>query len=84
MITGAVKFNHPLTVDECRHLMHSLAQCSLPFQCAHGRPSILPLADLQHMVPEPEVSTHTHTARDLLCPTARGEVGAINLLKTQP
>ncbi|XP_056409542.1 DNA mismatch repair protein Mlh3 isoform X2 [Hyla sarda] len=53
---GAVKFNHPLTVEECRHLMHSLAQCSLPFQCAHGRPSILPLADLQHIAPEPEVS----------------------------
>ncbi|XP_044153940.1 DNA mismatch repair protein Mlh3-like isoform X2 [Bufo gargarizans] len=51
---GAVKFNQPLTVDECRHLMHSLAQCSLPFQCAHGRPSILPLADLQHMCPETE------------------------------
>ncbi|XP_075704858.1 DNA mismatch repair protein Mlh3-like [Rhinoderma darwinii] len=49
---GAVKFNHPLTGDECSRLMASLAQCSLPFQCAHGRPSILPLADLQHMDPE--------------------------------
>ncbi|KAM3919934.1 DNA mismatch repair protein Mlh3 isoform 2-T3 [Leptodactylus fuscus] len=53
---GAVKFNQSLTVDECCHLMQSLAQCSLPFQCAHGRPSILPLADLQHLVSEPEVS----------------------------
>ncbi|XP_069805529.1 DNA mismatch repair protein Mlh3 isoform X2 [Dendropsophus ebraccatus] len=53
---GAVKFNHPLTMDECCHLMYSLAQCSLPFQCAHGRPSILPLADLQHIAPEPEVT----------------------------
>ncbi|XP_071972930.1 acylphosphatase-1 isoform X1 [Engystomops pustulosus] len=53
---GAVKFNQSLTLDECCYLMQSLAQCSLPFQCAHGRPSILPLADLHHMVPEPEVS----------------------------
>ncbi|XP_069592394.1 acylphosphatase-1 isoform X2 [Ranitomeya imitator] len=53
---GAVKFNHPLTMVECCQLMRSLAQCALPFQCAHGRPSILPLADLQHVATEPEVS----------------------------
>lgn len=46
---GAVKFGHGLSVDECRSLMGSLASCHLPFQCAHGRPSILPLADLDHL-----------------------------------
>ncbi|KAG8448946.1 hypothetical protein GDO86_015857 [Hymenochirus boettgeri] len=49
--SGAVKFNDSLTLEDCKHLMKCLAGCSLPFQCAHGRPSILPLADLQHMVP---------------------------------
>ncbi|XP_073443774.1 DNA mismatch repair protein Mlh3 isoform X2 [Dendrobates tinctorius] len=60
---GAVKFNHPLTVVECCQLMRSLAQCALPFQCAHGRPSILPLADLQHVAPEPEVSPSPNLRR---------------------
>ncbi|XP_066463764.1 DNA mismatch repair protein Mlh3-like isoform X1 [Eleutherodactylus coqui] len=60
---GAVKFNQSLTMDECRHLIRALAQCSLPFQCAHGRPSILPLADLQHMAPEPEVPPRPNLQR---------------------
>ncbi|XP_073494180.1 DNA mismatch repair protein Mlh3-like [Phyllobates terribilis] len=60
---GAVKFNHRLTVAECCQLLRSLAQCALPFQCAHGRPSILPLADLQHVAPEPEVSPSPNLRR---------------------
>ncbi|XP_063804355.1 DNA mismatch repair protein Mlh3 isoform X2 [Pseudophryne corroboree] len=60
---GAVKFNDPLSLDECRHLVHSLARCSLPFQCAHGRPAILPLADLLHMEPEHEVSPKPNMTR---------------------
>ncbi|XP_075048719.1 DNA mismatch repair protein Mlh3 [Mixophyes fleayi] len=58
---GAVKFNDPLSLEESRHLMRSLARCSLPFQCAHGRPAILPLADLQHM--EQEVSPKPNLTR---------------------
>ncbi|XP_078090693.1 DNA mismatch repair protein Mlh3 isoform X2 [Mustelus asterias] len=52
---GAVKFGDGLSVEECRSLMESLASCDLPFQCAHGRPSILPLADLDHLEMEKEV-----------------------------
>ena len=29
---------------ECQALVRKLAKCSLPFQCAHGRPSVVPLA----------------------------------------
>ncbi|KAJ1104630.1 hypothetical protein NDU88_002040 [Pleurodeles waltl] len=46
---GAIKFNKPLNVEECCCLMESLSWCKLPFQCAHGRPAILPLADMDHL-----------------------------------
>ena len=39
-------FNDELTVAECTSLIRRLAECSLPFQCAHGRPSMAPLVDL--------------------------------------
>lgn len=39
-------FNDELTLDECTSLIASLARCSLPFQCAHGRPSMIPVLDL--------------------------------------
>ncbi|XP_067894523.1 DNA mismatch repair protein Mlh3 isoform X2 [Heterodontus francisci] len=52
---GAVKFGDELSLEECRSLMESLASCDLPFQCAHGRPSMLPLADLNHLEMEKEV-----------------------------
>uniref|UniRef100_A0A672FXR5 WW domain-containing protein n=1 Tax=Salarias fasciatus TaxID=181472 RepID=A0A672FXR5_SALFA len=46
---GAVKFNSPLSKDECHSLISSLSSCQLPFQCAHGRPSIAPLVDVLHL-----------------------------------
>ncbi|XP_055043602.2 DNA mismatch repair protein Mlh3 [Misgurnus anguillicaudatus] len=46
---GAIKFNHILSKEECCSLVSSLSSCQLPFQCAHGRPSIVPLADLHHL-----------------------------------
>uniref|UniRef100_UPI00398E92F7 DNA mismatch repair protein Mlh3-like n=1 Tax=Pristiophorus japonicus TaxID=55135 RepID=UPI00398E92F7 len=52
---GAVKFGDGLSVEECGSLMESLASCDLPFQCAHGRPSMLPLADLHHLETDKEV-----------------------------
>lgn len=44
--SGAIMFNDELTLAECTSLIRRLAQCSLPFQCAHGRPSMAPLVDL--------------------------------------
>lgn len=39
-------FNDPLTLDECLHLLDKLTRCAFPFQCAHGRPSMVPIVDL--------------------------------------
>lgn len=46
---GAIKFNSALSRDECHSLVASLSSCQLPFQCAHGRPSIVPLVDILHL-----------------------------------
>lgn len=39
-------FNDELSLEECRSLVLQLANCAFPFQCAHGRPSMVPLLDL--------------------------------------
>ncbi|XP_044518021.1 DNA mismatch repair protein Mlh3 isoform X1 [Gracilinanus agilis] len=49
---GAIKFNDSLSLPESRRLIEALSQCRLPFQCAHGRPSMLPLADIDHLEQE--------------------------------
>ncbi|KAH9948429.1 hypothetical protein B0H21DRAFT_244966 [Amylocystis lapponica] len=43
---GAIMFNDSLTREQCARLVGQLAETALPFQCAHGRPSLVPLADL--------------------------------------
>lgn len=43
---GAVMFGTRLTRSACVTLLRLLACCRLPFQCAHGRPSVLPLCTL--------------------------------------
>eukprot|EP00039_Didymoeca_costata_P033042 m.40449 g.40449 ORF g.40449 m.40449 type:complete len:787 (+) comp9664_c0_seq2:124-2484(+) len=43
---GAIKFGDPLTLEECKELIQDLALCDCPFQCAHGRPTVVPLTDL--------------------------------------
>ncbi|KAK3093602.1 hypothetical protein FSP39_017962 [Pinctada imbricata] len=40
---GAIKFGDPLTLKECESLLSGLSTCKLPFQCAHGRPSVMPI-----------------------------------------
>lgn len=57
--TGAIKFNDVLRRDECVSLVASLSGCQLPFQCAHGRPSIAPLVDILHLDKEHEVLRRT-------------------------
>lgn len=44
---GAIKFGDGLQLKECEELVSSLSVCSLPFQCAHGRPSLAPLISLR-------------------------------------
>ena len=41
----AVKFGDALAPLEQRWLIRDLADCALPFQCAHGRPTLYPLLD---------------------------------------
>lgn len=43
---SAIMFNDELTKEECQTLVQRLANCAFPFQCAHGRPSMVPLVDL--------------------------------------
>jgi len=43
---GAVRFGDALTHSQCASLLSGMAQCDSPFTCAHGRPSIVPLAVL--------------------------------------
>ncbi|XP_014591206.2 DNA mismatch repair protein Mlh3 isoform X5 [Equus caballus] len=52
---GAIKFNDGLSLEESCRLIEALSWCQLPFQCAHGRPSMLPLADMDHLEQEKQV-----------------------------
>lgn len=40
---SAIMFGDALTRAECVVLVYKLSSCRFPFQCAHGRPSIVPL-----------------------------------------
>lgn len=44
---SAIKFGDELSRSECVHMVRCLAQCQLPFQCAHGRPSVAHLHSLR-------------------------------------
>ncbi|KAK1994360.1 hypothetical protein LX36DRAFT_683717 [Colletotrichum falcatum] len=44
---SAIMFNDVLSKDECESLISRLSRCSFPFQCAHGRPSMVPLVDMR-------------------------------------
>jgi DNA mismatch repair ATPase MutL len=42
----AVRFGDELTREQCISIVQALADCEMPFSCAHGRPSIVPLVIL--------------------------------------
>ncbi|XP_074146101.1 DNA mismatch repair protein Mlh3 isoform X2 [Sminthopsis crassicaudata] len=65
---GAIKFNDSLSLEESCRLIEALSWCQLPFQCAHGRPSMLPLADINHLEQEKQ-SPKPNLAK--LCKMAR-------------
>jgi DNA mismatch repair protein MLH3 len=46
----SIMFNDKLTIDECQSLVRQLARCVFPFQCAHGRPSMIPILDMTQNV----------------------------------
>ena len=37
---GSIMFGQTLELETCRQLLGDLARCGAPFQCAHGRPSV--------------------------------------------
>ena len=43
---GAIKFGDRLSKMEMNELVRALGSCDLPFQCAHGRPTIIPLVEV--------------------------------------
>ena len=43
---SAIMFNDVLSLDECKRLVGRLSESSFPFQCAHGRPSMVVLGGL--------------------------------------
>ena len=43
---GAIMFNDVLTHEECTALVRRLARCVFPFQCAHGRPTMVAVVGL--------------------------------------
>ncbi|KAE8248996.1 hypothetical protein A4X03_0g6680 [Tilletia caries] len=43
---GAIMFNDILTQAQCERLVDDVAETAFPFQCAHGRPSMLPLVQI--------------------------------------
>ncbi|KAI0518373.1 hypothetical protein F5B22DRAFT_600961 [Xylaria bambusicola] len=43
---SSIMFNDALSLEECTDLVRRLADCAFPFQCAHGRPSMVPLVDI--------------------------------------
>lgn len=49
-ISGAIKFGDDLELAVCESMISSLQNCRMPFQCAHGRPSMVPLMDLSSFV----------------------------------
>lgn len=45
---SAIMFNDELTQSECGEVVQRLSRCAFPFQCAHGRPSMVILGRLEH------------------------------------
>ncbi|XP_066601150.1 LOW QUALITY PROTEIN: uncharacterized protein [Prorops nasuta] len=46
---GAIKFGDALSLDQCDNLIRLLSKTKNPTQCAHGRPSIVPMMDLSEL-----------------------------------
>ncbi|KAH8550619.1 hypothetical protein BGW37DRAFT_71336 [Umbelopsis sp. PMI_123] len=45
---SAIMFNDSLTHQQCQKLMDLVSDCAYPFQCAHGRLSMVPLIKYNH------------------------------------
>ncbi|OJD25454.1 hypothetical protein ACJ73_03174 [Blastomyces percursus] len=54
---SSIMFNDCLSRVECENLISRLALCAFPFQCAHGRPSMIPIVNLGSISSSDERST---------------------------
>lgn len=65
----AVMFNDILSVEEYENLISRLSRCVFPFQCAHGRPSMIPILDLTSQMRDDDFNMldigYEHTKKDL-------------------
>ncbi|KAE8145399.1 hypothetical protein BDV25DRAFT_164783 [Aspergillus avenaceus] len=71
----SVMFNDVLTIDECQHLVKRLARCVFPFQCAHGRPSMIPILDMMDSLDWDQREVEYMTEN-------RGQLGFLDAFKT--
>ncbi|XP_046670027.1 DNA mismatch repair protein Mlh3-like isoform X3 [Homalodisca vitripennis] len=46
---GAIKFGDKISLEESKFLLSKLALCEMPFQCAHGRPVLTPLIEIEQI-----------------------------------
>ncbi|MGN1398560.1 MAG: DNA mismatch repair endonuclease MutL [Erysipelotrichaceae bacterium] len=44
---SSVRFNHYLSVEESKKLLARLSNCQQPFNCPHGRPTMITISDKQ-------------------------------------
>lgn len=63
----AIMFGDKLTDQQCQQLISNLSKCDMAFICAHGRPSVIPLLDLE----EAETNTTTTTQLNLHIPNVK-------------
>ncbi|TFK55613.1 hypothetical protein OE88DRAFT_1766037 [Heliocybe sulcata] len=47
---GAIMFNDSLSLEQCERLVQKLSHTAFPLQCAHGRPSLVPVANIGHSI----------------------------------
>lgn len=72
---SAIMFNDDLSVFEAKSLIRRLARCDLPFQCAHGRPSLVPLVDLGSASVSDEIAGKGGEPLGLFDRSPAGDVG---------
>ncbi|XP_033142173.1 DNA mismatch repair protein MLH3 isoform X3 [Brassica rapa] len=76
---GAIMFGDSLLLSECSLIIEGLKQTSLCFQCAHGRPTTVPLVDLKALHKqitklEPRQPWHGFEHREITLDRAKSRV----------
>jgi DNA mismatch repair protein MLH3 len=62
---SSIMFNDSLSRDECQNLVERLARCAFPFQCAHGRPSMIPVVDASFLAATTSTTTTAAARKEL-------------------